>query len=118
MRTAYLQHGRRHGPTGSDPIPGSWRIAFGQVTDDTTPYDHGSGDWTVDTDFSGTLTITFDPPFSAVPTVVVAENDASSNPPSFIQVGLVTVDTVVVYTYDIGGSLDNDIGFNFVAVGP
>ena len=110
-------HGRRHGPAGSDPIPGI--PSFGQINGSSTdPFDPGSGDWTVDTDFDGIWTITFLRPFNGPPTVVVCENETTTLPPSFIQVWSASADTVVVYTYDITGTLSDDIGFNFVAVGP
>jgi len=115
-------HGSTHlpPPHGQDPIPGvnTWRNVFGQIDgSSTTPLDPGSGDWTVTEDFAGTWTITVDPPFGGIPTVVASENGSTTNPPSWIQVWSATVDTIVVKTYDHAAALSDDIGFNFIAVG-
>src|SRR5438067_2194352 len=84
---------RRPGGAGS-------RRVYGQIDGaSTTPHDAGSTDWTVDTDFDGTWTITFDPPFNEAPTVVATENETSTEPPNHVQVGAITTDSVVVYTY-------------------
>lgn len=102
---------RRLGPTTN----GSPRIVFGQIDgSSTTPLDPGSGDWTVDTDYAGTWTITIDPPFSVPPAVHATEN-GSIDPPNWVQVASRTVDTIVIKTYDRSGALADDIGFDFDA---
>jgi len=102
---------RRPGGAGS-------RRVYGQIdSGSTTPHDPGSFDWTVDTDFGGVWTITVDPPFNVIPTVVASENETTTDPPSFIQVSSVTEDTIVVLTYNKDGVLDSDRGFNFQALG-
>jgi hypothetical protein len=102
---------RRPGGAGS-------RRVYGQIdSGSTTPHDEGSSDWTVDTDFAGTWTITIDPPFQVLPTVVCSENETTTDPPSFIQVTSVALDTIVVQTFDKTGTLDDDRGFNFQALG-
>jgi len=104
---------RRPGGAGSRRVYG--QIGIGGGTD---PLDPGSGDWTVDPgDDSGTFTITIDPPFVETPTPIVCENEASTNPPNLIHVASVSVDTLVVETYDLTGTLTNDIGFNFELLG-
>src|SRR6185436_2873896 len=114
LQRGYIQHGRRHGPNGSDPIQGFWRISFGQIDGVSGDIeDPGSADWTIDTDFDGTFTITFDPPFNGIPSVVVSENDTSTSPPNDVSTGPIAADSATVYTYE-SGSLTDDIGFNFI----
>ncbi len=121
MSRPYLQHARRHSPRGgSDKILGVPEAVFGQVDGvDGDIEDPGSGDWTVETDFAGTFTITVDPPFDAIPTVVASDNGTTTNPPGYVQVLSATVDTIVVLTYDHSDPpvLSDDVGFNFVALG-
>ena len=127
MSRRYEQHGRRHGPNGSDPIPGIYRIVYGQVANSTTGgpnsdgiLDPGSGDWTVTGDDSGNWTVTFGTSFSEIPTVVASENQDTTNPPSFIQVTGVSASDFTIQTWQGQGDppiLSNDIGYNFHAVG-
>lgn len=124
MRFPYLQHGRRHGPKGSDPIPGILPIIHGRCGSTSSDNGYGpgidapgTGGWSVSGDNSGTFTVTYDHPFSVEPTVNVSVNKATSS------IGGKTVEELdsdstgfTVQTFN-NGVLDDDIGFNFVAVG-
>lgn len=103
---------RRPGGAGS-------RRVYGQISEDpgALVLDAGSDDWTAVTDDAGTITITVDPPFAVVPTVVASENGTTAEPPSFVQVYSATEDTIVIHTYDKTGVLSDDRGFNFQAIG-
>lgn len=96
------------------------RISFGQVDGGGDPQDAGSGDWTVETDFAGNWTVTFDPPFAAAPTVGLFANETTSlgSPGQEIKLELISraADSLIIATYR-EGALDDDIGFDFIAVG-
>jgi len=114
----YIQHGRRHSPRGgSDKIPGVPVTVHGRV-ESTIGILGGSGDWDVSGDGAGNFTVTFNAPFANPPTVVASENETTTSPPSFIQVFNVTAADFDVVTYNDSGVVDEDIGFNFIAVGP
>jgi len=93
------------------------RIAFGQIDGSGSILDAGSGDWTVETDYAGTWTITFDPPFDAAPTLHLTVNETTTVVPASAFPYSRAVDAVVVKTYDGTGTLSDDIGFDFDAKG-
>jgi hypothetical protein len=122
-------HGRDHLRGGSDPIPGLdvHRIVRGSVFDDADIEDAGSGDWTVASTGTGLYTITFDPVFASVPTVVFSatNNNAAhggapaTNPlPYFVEQDTDGVDVdhvdVIVFAFD---GAEDDGSFGFIAVG-
>lgn len=102
-------------------------IVHGKVFDDADIEDAGSGDWTVASTGTGLYTVTFDPPFASVPTVVFSatNNNAAhggapaTNPlPYFVEQDTdgVAADHVDVLTFALDGSSD-DGSFSFIAIG-
>jgi hypothetical protein len=117
-------HGRDHRPGGTDPIPGLPRLLWGKVFNDAAIEDPGSGGWTVASTGTGLYTVTFDPPFASVPTVVfgATNNNAAgsiTNPAAyFVEQATdgVDVDHVDVCTFGLDGTA-GDGSFSFIAVG-
>lgn len=78
----------------------------------------GSEDWTVETDGSGTWTITFDPPFNEKPVVVATSNETTTSPPADMSIVDRDVDHVTIAAWRVSGlDVEDDIGFDFIALG-
>jgi hypothetical protein len=99
---------------------GGKRIVYGAIYNDASVIDPGSGDWTVVLASTNEFTITFDPPFTTLPTVVATPNNNNATGDGFPK-GYFTghteraSDHVVIRTWHTDGTVDAG-GFDFIAI--
>jgi hypothetical protein len=108
---------RRPGGAGARRVFGAVNGGDGDGTIEVA----GSADWTVVGDGSGEYTVTIDPPFFERPTIGVFPNDTTTNiphdAPRLTDRGDGSYFKVVTYNEDGSGTEEDDIGFDFIAMG-